>query len=169
MIVLYPDPILTHPAAEVTTFGPILETLVAGMFKIVGLAQGIGLAAPQIGAALRVAVVDVPTLGEKFVMVNPRITAFSEEQVLSEEGCLSLPGIAGIVPRASKITLYAQDEKGSPFEREIEGALACVVQHELDHLLGILFVDHLGPVKKDLLLTRYRKLLKKHTRQRNDR
>lgn len=169
MIVLYPDPILTHSAAEVTVFGPVLETLVAGMFKVVGLAQGIGLAAPQIGAALRVAVVDVPTLGEKFVMVNPLIYAGSAKKVLSEEGCLSLPGIAGIVPRASKIHVLYRDEKGVSYDKGFEGALACVVQHEVDHLDGILFTDRLGPVKKDLLLTRYRKLLKKHTRQRNAR
>lgn len=169
MIVLYPDPILTHPAAEVTTFGPVLETLVAGMFKIVGLAQGIGLAATQIGAALRVAVVDVPTLGEKFVMVNPVLTVIGKETVLSEEGCLSLPGIAGIVSRAASVSIDAYDEKGQQYQKHVEGALACVVQHEYDHLDGLLFIDRLGWVKKDLLLTQYRKLLKKHTRQRNAR
>lgn len=161
MIVRYPDPILLQPAAEVTTFGPVLETLIAGMFKIVGMSNGIGLAAPQIGASLRVSVVDIPTLNDKFVMVNPKIT-HSTGEVQSEEACLSLPGIAAIVPRAANITVEFQDETGVYQIRHMEGALACVVQHEVDHLNGTLYIDYLGSVTRDLLLTRYRKI---HTQQ----
>jgi peptide deformylase len=176
MIVRYPDPILTHPAAEVTAFGPVLETLVAGMIRILEMARGAGLAAPQIGASLRVAIVRIPEKGyegkekvefpETLVLVNPLIMDWSDDTVLSQEGCLSAPGIAGIVERRREVTVRAQNEKGEWFEKTVDGVVSCIVQHELDHLHGRMFWDHLGPVKRDLLLTRYRKIHKREERTR---
>lgn len=168
MIRHYPDPVLLHSTAPVTVFNDDLKAVVENLFRVQVISRGIGLAAPQIGVPLRIAVVDVPVSGteviRRLVLVNPTIIA-ATGMVYSEEGCLSLPGVSAIIPRAAEVTVQAQDVDGNVFERAATGLLSAAIQHETDHLNGILFIDHLGPVKRNMLLDKYRKGIKKFHRQ----
>ena len=158
-IVKYGDPILEKPGAPVKEFGPELEELAEDMFASMYAAQGVGLAAPQIGKSMRFAVVDV-TGGKnpegKIVLANPEIT-HAEGEVREEEGCLSIPGFRGYVVRPQFVTVKAQNARGEPFEIRGENMLARAFCHEIDHLDGILFVDHISALKRNMIL---RKLLK---------
>jgi len=142
-IVKYGDPVLEKPAATITKFDAELEQLVEDMFASMYAANGVGLAAPQIGKSIRLAVVDV-TLGKnpeaKIVLVNPEII-HAEGEVREEEGCLSVPGFRGYVVRPQFVTVRAQNAKGETFEIRGENLLARAFCHEIDHLHGIFIFD----------------------------
>ncbi|WP_260703824.1 peptide deformylase [Edaphobacter flagellatus] len=161
-IVKYPDPVLAKKGEPVTVFDKKLKTLVDDMFASMYEAQGIGLAAPQIGLSQRLTVIDVSfkkNPEEKIVLINPEIIE-REGQQCEEEGCLSLPEIRDKVKRAAKVKVRAQDVNGEWFEIEGEELLARAFQHEIDHLDGILFIDRLSRLKKDLTVRKIKKLIK---------
>ena len=150
---IYGDPVLREKAKEVRAFDESLHALVADLYETMTAYNGIGLAANQIGVAQRVFVVDVPRedgTHDRFAVVNPVLDQRSGKEK-AEEGCLSMPGIYADVDRATKLRLRAQDEHGRPFERVAEGYLARAIQHETDHLDGVLFSDRLGPLKRQFL------------------
>ncbi len=161
-IVKYGDPVLEKPGKAVTKFDAELEELAEDMFATMYAAQGIGLAAPQIGKGIRIAVVDV-TSGKnpeaKIVLVNPEIT-HGEGEKREEEGCLSIPGFRGYVVRPHFVTVRAQNLKGESFEIRGEDLLARAFCHEIDHLNGILFLQHLSMLKRDLIKRKIKKLKK---------
>jgi len=161
-IVKYGDPVLETPTEPVEKFDDELQTLVADMFESMYAAQGVGLAAPQIGLGKRVTVIDV-TNGKnpegKIVCVNPEII-HSEGEQREEEGCLSIPGFRGHVLRPRFVTVRAQDASGKEFEMRGEGLLARAFCHEIDHLNGILFITHLSLLKRDLIKRKIRKMKK---------
>jgi len=161
-IVKYGDPILEKPGAPVKKFDAELEQLTEDMFASMYAAQGVGLAAPQIGLSLRIAVVDV-TGGKnpeaKIVLANPEII-HAEGEVREEEGCLSVPGFRGYVLRPQFVTIKAQNAKGEEFEIRGENLLARAFCHEIDHLNGILFLQHLSMLKRDLIRRKIKKLRK---------
>jgi peptide deformylase len=161
-IVKYGDPILEKPGAPIKKFDAELEELVEDMFASMYAAQGVGLAAPQIGKSLRLAVVDV-TGGKnpeaKIVLANPEII-HAEGEVREEEGCLSIPGFRGYVMRPQFVTVKAQNAKGEEFEIRGENLLARAFCHEIDHLNGILFLQHLSMLKRDLIKRKIKKLRK---------
>jgi peptide deformylase len=160
---LYPDPVLRVPCPLVETFDDALKKLAADMAETMYAAPGVGLAAPQVGVEARLAVVDI-TVGEKkgrlFTFVNPKIVE-EEGREVDAEGCLSIPGFSDKVPRPKKIRVEAQNLEGEPFTLEAEGFFARAICHEVDHLHGILFVDHLRGLRKD----RARRQLKKLAQQ----
>lgn len=161
-IVKYPDPVLAKKGEEVTEFGPELAQFVDEMWASMYAAHGIGLAAPQIGVSKRITVIDVSFKEhpeEKIVLINPEIIGREGKQ-FEEEGCLSLPEIREKVHRAARVTVRAQDVNGEFFEAEGEELLARAMQHEIDHLDGVLFIDRLSPLKRDLVKRRIRKLQK---------
>jgi peptide deformylase len=161
-IVKYGDPILEKPSNNISKFDAELAELAEDMFATMYAAQGIGLAAPQIGKNIRLAVVDV-TGGKnpeaKIVLVNPEIIA-GEGEKREEEGCLSIPGFRGYVVRPQFVTIKAQDGKGEYFEIRGEDLLARAFCHEIDHLNGILFLQHLSMLKRDLIRRKIKKLKK---------
>jgi peptide deformylase len=154
----YGDPVLRTKAAPVPDAdSDALRELVADMFETCAAEEGAGLAAPQIGVSLRVFVVDCPEDPEdpespivRFVAVNPRVVA-AEGQVLSEEGCLSMPGLREKVKRHASVTLEALDVEGRPFRVVGRGLVSRAIQHEMDHLEGVLFIDRLSALKRQLL------------------
>lgn len=161
-IVKYPDPILQRPAEPVTTFNKELQQLVDDMFASMYDAQGIGLAAPQIGLSKRLTVLDLSfqkDTKQKIVLINPEIVEKNGKQV-EDEGCLSLPEIRDRVVRAAHVKVRAQDATGKSFEMEGEELLARAFQHEIDHLDGILFIFRLSRLKRDLQMRKIRKLQK---------
>ncbi len=133
--------------------------LLPAMFRTMYAAPGIGLAAPQVGELLRLVVVDVGPEDERhpLVLINPEVTAASEEPATREEGCLSIPGIYADVTRPAKVTVHYEDEGGTKRAIDADGLLAACLQHEIDHLDGILFVDHLSALKRNMLLRRLAK------------
>jgi peptide deformylase len=161
-IVKYGDPVLEKPSSNITKFDAELAELAEDMFATMYAAQGIGLAAPQIGKNIRIAVIDV-TSGKnpeaKIVMVNPQIV-HGEGEKREEEGCLSIPGFRGYVVRPQFVTIQAQDLKGETFELRGEDLLARAFCHEIDHLNGILFLQHLGMIKRDMIKRKIKKLKK---------
>jgi peptide deformylase len=161
-IVKYPEPILQRPAAAVTEFDEELRTLVDDMFESMYAAQGIGLAAPQIGVPLRVTVLDLSfqkNPEEKIVLINPEIT-FKQGKQYAEEGCLSLPDIHEKVSRAAVVKVRAQTLDGEWQTYDGEELLARAFQHEIDHLDGVLFIFRVSALKRDLIQRRIRKLQK---------
>ncbi len=150
---IYGDPVLRQKAADVTTFDDSLRALVADLFDTMKAYRGVGLAAPQVGVAQRVFVVDVPvdeTTRERFAVINPVLSQKVGKES-GEEGCLSMPGIYEEVVRAEGVLLKYVDENGQSQQRAVEGYLARAIQHEADHLDGVLFTDRLGPLKKQFL------------------
>ena len=161
-VVKWPDPVLARRGAEVTEFGAELKTLVEEMFDSMYAAQGIGLAAPQIAISQRIAVVDVSfnkKPEERIALINPVVLETKGTQV-EEEGCLSLPDIREKVTRAAWVKVKAQDVKGEWFEVEGEELLARALLHEIDHLDGILFIDRLSRLKRELVARKIRKMMK---------
>ena len=157
-IIEYPDPRLKTVARPVTRFDDQLRRLAENMGHTMYAAPGVGLAATQVDVHERLLVVDVSeTKDQLHVLVNPEIAWASEEQVECEEGCLSVPGIYDAVTRPAKVRVRAQNVDGTPYELECEGLLAVCVQHEMDHLLGKVFVEYLSPLKQDRIRTRLRK------------
>jgi peptide deformylase len=150
---LYGDPVLRRKGAEVREFGDEFRALVRDMRDTMAAYRGVGLAANQVGVLLRVLVVDVPLDEEQraqYTLVNPVVKERSGSEV-GEEGCLSIPGIYEDVSRSLHIKVTAQDELGGPLELEADGFLARAIQHEIDHLDGVLFVDRLSPLKRQFL------------------
>ena len=161
-VVKYPDTVLTIPAEKVTQFTPELAEFVEEMFETMYAAQGIGLAAPQIAISKQITVIDVSFKErpeDRLTLINPEIIDREGKQV-EEEGCLSLPDIREKVSRAGWVKVRAQNVKGEFFEVEGEELLARALQHEIDHLHGILFIDHLSRLKRDLVKRRIKKLQK---------
>ncbi|MBI4893086.1 MAG: peptide deformylase [Acidobacteria bacterium] len=162
-IVKYGDPVLETKAAPVTQFGtPELRSLVDNMFETMYANKGVGLAAPQVAVSQRLTVID-PSAGEdpnaKLVLINPEFIVKEGAQV-GEEGCLSIPGFREDVKRAAKVRLRAQNVEGGTFEVDGEELLARAMQHEIDHLDGVLFLNHLSLLKRDLIRRKIRKLVK---------
>jgi len=161
-IVKYGDPVLEKSGAIVKKFDSELEELAEDMFASMYAAQGVGLAAPQIGQSIRLAVVDVSSGKNpeaKIVLINPEIV-HAEGEVREEEGCLSIPGFRGYVIRPQFVTVRAQNVKGETFEIRGENLLARAFCHEIDHLNGILFLQHLSILKRDLIKRKIKKLRK---------
>jgi len=158
----YGDPVLETKAEPVTEFNSELRQLAEDMIETMYANKGIGLAAPQVGVSRRLAVID-PSAGEeeqaRLVLVNPEILVKEGVQI-GEEGCLSIPGFREDVKRAYRVRLRAQDLDGNFFETEGEELLARAMQHEIDHLDGILFLQHLSLLKRDLIKRKIRKLVK---------
>ena len=159
-IVKYPEPVLSQPGEPVTEFNDELRKLAADMFETTYASQGIGLAAPQVGVSKRLTVIDL-SMGknpaDKIVLINPEIIS-SEGKLYDEEGCLSFPEIKEKVVRAAKVRIRAQDERGKWFEMDAEELLSRCMQHEIDHLDGILFLFRMSALKRDLILRKIRKL-----------
>jgi len=162
-IVRYGDPVLEREANEVTEFDtPELHKFVEDMFESMYAAKGVGLAAPQIGFARKIAVIDVSNAenpAEKVVLINPRIVRVEGKQE-GEEGCLSIPGFREQVKRGKRVTVSARNAKGEPFEMTGEDLLARAFLHETDHLYGKLYISHISALKRDLIRRKVRKLAK---------
>ncbi len=149
---LYPDPILRSVAKPVAVIDAELRKLAQDMIETMHDANGVGLAAPQVGVGLRLIVVDFdPEKGDPRVLVNPVIAKRSGRKQLGDEGCLSFPGIRSRVKRTPALVVEAQDLDGALTAHEAEGLAARAVQHEIDHLDGMLFVDKVGPSDKQSL------------------
>ncbi|THB74909.1 MAG: peptide deformylase [Desulfobulbaceae bacterium] len=160
-IVEYPEPILRIKGEKVETFDEKLRQLIEDMGETMWDAPGIGLAAPQVAQSLQLIVVDVTEPGEEktfMALVNPVIVAHEGMQV-DEEGCLSVPELTAKVDRYKKITVDYQDEQGNPKQLIAEDRFAVVLQHEIDHLNGILFIDHLSPLKRNLYKKKRKRML----------
>jgi len=162
-IVKYGQPVLEEKGATITEFDtPELNKLLDDMFESMYAARGVGLAAPQIGIGKRIAVIDITTgedAAQKIVLINPEIIGTEGSQT-GEEGCLSLPTFRETVTRAKKVTVRAQDGKGKTFEMTGEDLLARAFLHETDHLNGKLYINHISPLKRDLIRRKIRKLQK---------
>jgi peptide deformylase len=148
------SPVLRQRSADVQVVDDDVRRIIDDMFETMEAARGVGLAANQVGLARRVAVIDAE--GHRFAMVNPVIVD-AEGRATAEEGCLSIPEIFGDVTRAERVVLEALDREGQPFQLEAEGLTARAIQHEIDHLDGILFLDHLGLMKRKVLLARWKR------------
>ena len=150
-ILEYPDPRLRTKAQAVTVFDEALQTLIDEMFATMYAAPGIGLAASQVNVHKQLLVLDVSEeKNEPMVLINPKIIASVGSQTY-QEGCLSVPGIFADVDRADRITVESLDRHGKPQNFEADGLLAVCIQHEMDHLIGKLFVDYLSPLKRELV------------------
>ena len=161
-ILEYPDPRLRTRAEPVTVFDQALSSLIDAMFETMYAAPGIGLAASQVNVHKRLIVIDLsPERAEPLVFINPQILS-REGVAITEEGCLSVPGIFDEVERAQRVRVLAQDRTGAAFERDLDGVLAVCLQHEMDHLEGRLFVDYLSDLRRE----RIRKKLDKDRRER---
>lgn len=150
----YPEKVLAKTGKPVTEFGEELEKLCADMFETMYEAEGVGLAAPQIGLNLRLFVMDCD--GIKLIAANPEIIHKEGEQT-GQEGCLSVGKVPAVVVRAEKAVLKAQDVKGEWFEREATDYAARCFQHETDHCDGILFIDHLPKMRREMVVKRFTK------------
>lgn len=162
-IVKYGEPVLEQVAEPVTEFDtPELRELIADMWETMYAAKGVGLAAPQIGLRKRISVIDI-SVGEdetkKIVIINPEIASQDGKQT-GEEGCLSIPGFREPVTRANKVMLRARNDKGEVFDLCGEELLARAILHEVDHLNGVLFINHLSTLKRDIIRRKIKKLQK---------
>jgi peptide deformylase len=161
-IVKFGDPVLDKPAAPVTKFDSDLKQLIEDMFESMYAAHGVGLAAPQIGIAKRIAVIDVTFKEDpnsKLVLINPEII-HTEGKQRGSEGCLSIPEFREEVTRAARVTARAQNVGGEFFEVTGEELLARALQHETDHLDGKLYISHISALKRDLMKRKIRKMMK---------
>lgn len=153
------DPVLRERAESIEAVDEEVRRLAQAMFDTMYEAEGVGLAAPQVGVRQRLIVVDSREEGDEPVaLVNPRVVDASSERGRAEEGCLSIPGLRDLVERPSDVTVEAQDLEGRPVRIEASGLLARVLQHEIDHLDGVLFLDRLSPLKRKMLLRRWEKM-----------
>lgn len=158
-VYLYGHPVLRAVSTDITPDYPGLKELIADMYAAMYESEGVGLAAPQIGRNDRIVVIDADPVkdafpecaGRKLTLINPTVEVLDGDKVATSEGCLSLPGISEKVPRIEHIRLRWVDENFEPHEEEISGFLARIVQHECDHLEGRLFIDHISPIRKQLI------------------
>ena len=163
----YPEPVLKQKAEPVTEFDENLKKLADDMAETMYAAPGIGLAAPQVGVSKRLTVIDCAPKDEPpalIAMVNPEIVE-QEGEVCEEEGCLSVPGFYAKVNRSESVRVRFQDLEGNPKEIAADGLMAIACQHEIDHLDGVLFVDHLSPLKRSMFRKKWQKLQKHHEEQ----
>ena len=154
------SPVLRQRSAEGASVDDDARRLVDDLFETMDAARGIGLAANQVGVARRIAVVDAD--GDRFAMIDPVIVE-TEGLATAEEGCLSIPDIYGDVTRPERVVVEALDQQGNRYRREATGLKARAIQHEIDHLDGILFLDHLSLIKRQILLARWRRERKDET------
>ena len=155
------DPVLREPAEAVPEVDDDVRRLVRDMLETMYHAQGIGLAAPQVGVSQRVIVVDLGESDEDGVgtvaLVNPAVVESSRKKERGPEGCLSIPGMEEVVERPSTVTVEGLDQDGEPVSLEASGLLGRALQHEIDHLDGVLFIDRVSPLKRRLLLRKWQK------------
>jgi peptide deformylase len=165
-ILIHPDPRLKKPCEAVGEITPEIAVLAADMFETMYDAPGIGLAAPQVGVMLRVLVMDCAKDGppEPMVLLNPRVTWASEDLSSYEEGCLSIPDQYAEVKRPASVRVEWMDMDGQSQERVFDGLWATCVQHEIDHLDGKLFIDYLGPLKRQMITRKMEKLKRERAR-----
>ena len=160
----YPDPILRNQTSRVERIDGSLDRLIEDMVETMHAAPGVGLAANQVGVPLQLAVIDLSAREDTqqryplLVLINPEMLAM-EGSVIEEEGCLSIPDYSDKVNRAARVKVRAQDRTGRQFELEAEGLMAKALQHEIDHLNGLLFIDRLSTLKKNLFKRRAKKAL----------
>lgn len=167
-ILTYPDPRLRTIAKPVTTFDDSLKTLIADMLETMYHAKGIGLAATQIDEHIQLIVMDLSEDGDKpRVFINPVITPLEEEKLPYDEGCLSVPEFYETVQRPKKVKIEAMDENGNAFSEEAEGLFAVCIQHEIDHLNGVMFVDYLSKLKQGRARDKVKKVLKQREKDAN--
>jgi peptide deformylase len=158
-ILHYPDKRLHKTAKPVEVVDERIRKLVADMAETMYAAPGVGLAATQVDVHERVIVIDVSDTHEELrVFINPEIVWSSDERKICEEGCLSVPGIYDNVERAEKVRVRALNERGESFELDCDGLLAVCIQHEMDHLMGRVFVEYLSPLKQSRIKTKMKKL-----------
>lgn len=164
-ILQYPHPTLAKKSEPVSEFTESLKTLAKDMAETMYKAPGIGLAAPQVGRSIQLVVIDVTDeKNDLRVFVNPKVTVLDETPIVGEEGCLSLPDIYEKVSRPRKIQVDAQDLDGNPFTLVCEDLMAVCVQHEVDHLNGTVFIDHLSRLKKFRAAAKLAKMTKEKRR-----
>ncbi len=162
-ILAYPDPRLRTVAKPVETIDSTIKTLIDDMFDTMYDAKGIGLAATQVDRHVRVVVMDLAKENESpapQVFINPVVTPLTDDTAPYQEGCLSVPEVYDTVERPSRVKIEALDKEGQAFSVEAEGLLAVCIQHELDHLNGIMFVDYLSRLKQDRAREKVKKVLK---------
>ena len=167
-IYIYGQPVLRKVAEDITPDYPNLKELIANMFETMDHADGVGLAAPQIGLPIRVVVIDLDVLSEDYpeykgfrkAYINAHIHEISGEEESMEEGCLSLPGIHENVKRFNRIHVTYMDEEMIEHDEIVEGYLARVMQHEFDHLEGKMFIDHISPLRKQMIKGKLNAMLK---------
>lgn len=169
-IYLYGDPVLRNETDDITQEYPELKKLVADMFETMYHSEGVGLAAPQIGLPISVAVIDGTPLAEdfpecadlKFAMINPTLEVIEDEKpVTRDEGCLSLPGVQEAVKRHEHIELTWYDEDWVEHRKEFTGFASRIIQHEFDHLCGEVFTDHINPIRKQLIKTKLNNIVRR--------
>lgn len=167
-IYIYGQPVLRQEAQDIPADYPGLDELLENMFETLSASEGIGLAAPQIGKSIRVAVIDLDVLAEDFpeykdfrkAFINPHIVEYDDTETKSmEEGCLSLPGIHESVTRPTRIRVQWQDSEMQQHDEWIEGYLARVMQHEFDHLDGKMFIDRISPLRRQLIKGKLKALM----------
>ena len=164
-ILRFPDPRLHTVARPVAVVDERIKTLVADMLETMYAADGVGLAATQVDVHEQVIVMDVSETRDKpWVLINPQIVEASAETALNEEGCLSVPQTYDRVERPARVTVKALDRDGQPFEMQADSLTAVCVQHEMDHLLGKVFVEYLSPLKRDRIRTRMLKKMREEQR-----
>lgn len=166
-ILIHPDPRLKKPCEAVGEITPEIRALAADMLETMYDAPGVGLAAPQVGVTKRVVVMDCIKDGppEPIVMVNPRVVWASEDVTTYEEGCLSIPDQYAEVKRPASVRVEWTDLDGARQERDFTGLWATCAQHEIDHLDGKLFIDYLGPLKRQMITRKMEKLKRERARQ----
>lgn len=167
-ILTYPDPRLRTIAKPVTDIDDTIKTLIADMFETMYEARGIGLAATQVDRHVQVVVMDLAKEDEEKqpqVFINPQVTPLTDELVPYQEGCLSIPEVYDEIKRPAKVRIEAQDADGQSFTIEADGLLAVCIQHELDHLNGVMFVDYLSRLKQDRAREKVKKVVAKRSRQ----
>jgi peptide deformylase len=163
-ICAYPEAVLRQKAKPVETIDDELQHLIDDMIDTMYAAPGIGLAAPQVGISLRLFVVDVTSGRDVKALqtyINPEIVT-AEGHLREEEGCLSVVGVAGVTPRAERVVLRGMNREGNAVEVEADGLLARALQHEVDHLDGMLFFDRMGVVGRDLMKRKYKRAQRRH-------
>ena len=154
-ILRYPDPRLNKVAKPVAAVDARIRTLIDDMFETMYKSRGIGLAATQVDVHERLIVIDVSEeRTEQLVLINPELIACSSERVVGDEGCLSVPTIYDKVERHERVTVRALDRQGRSFDLEADGLLAICIQHEMDHLMGRVFVEYLSPLKRNRIRTK---------------
>lgn len=171
-VYLYGHPVLRKKSEPIAMDYPGLKQLIDDMYTTMYASEGVGLAAPQIGRNDRIVVIDADPMKDKFpecagrklTLINPEITVLDGEKVSRAEGCLSLPGLSENVGRVEHINLKWIDEKGQPHEEEISGFLARIVQHECDHLEGLMYIDHISPIRKQLIRNKLHNIIDGKTR-----
>lgn len=171
-VYLYGHPVLRATSTDINADYPDLKQLIADMFETMYASEGVGLAAPQIGRNINLVVIDADPVaenfpecaGRKFTLINPKIEILDGDSISRAEGCLSLPGLSENVKRVEHIKLSWLDENMQPHEEEISGFLARIVQHEADHLNGTVYIDHIAPIRKQLIRSKLHNIVEGKTR-----